>query len=63
MHFLDYKLPFFAQKSFKRYTPETIFEEYINFKIFCVLRHCGVVSVQSFRSYMKLYTYTPRRLD
>jgi hypothetical protein len=36
-HFLAYKslkTPFFAQKYFKRYTPETFFEEYNNFNIF-----------------------------
>ncbi len=36
-HFLAYKLPktpFFAQKYFKRYTPEMFFEEYINFNFF-----------------------------
>ncbi len=25
-------------------------KEYINFKIFCYLRHCGFIPVQSFRS-------------
>ncbi len=37
LHFLACKLPkmlFFAQKYLTRYTPETFFEEYVNFKIF-----------------------------
>jgi hypothetical protein len=53
-HFLAYKLPktqFFAQKYLTRYTPKTFFEEYINFKIFSYLRHCGVIHVQSFGSH------------
>jgi hypothetical protein len=40
-HFLAYKLPktpFFAQKYLTRYTPETFIKEYINFKIFRVLK-------------------------
>jgi hypothetical protein len=28
------------------------FEEYINFKKFCYLRHCGVIPVQSFGSHI-----------
>ncbi len=46
------KTPFFAKKYFTRHTPETFFQEYINFKIFCVLRHCGVIPVQSFGSHI-----------
>jgi hypothetical protein len=37
LHFLAYKLPktlFFAQKYLARYTPETNFEEYINFTFY-----------------------------
>ncbi len=55
MHFLAYKLPktlFFAQKYLTRYTPKTFSEEYITFKIFCYLRHCEVILVQSFRSHI-----------
>jgi hypothetical protein len=54
-HCLAYKLsemPFFAQKYLTRYTPETFFEEYINFKIFLYLRRCGVIPVQSFGSHI-----------
>jgi hypothetical protein len=56
-HFLAYKFPktlFFAQKFLTRYNPETFFEEYINFNIFCYLRHCGVIPILSFGS----HTYT-----
>ncbi len=41
------KTPFFRSKVLTR---KMIFEEYINFKIFCYLRHCGVIPVQSFGS-------------
>jgi hypothetical protein len=37
LHFLSYKSPkmlYFAKKYFTRYTFETFFEEYINFKFF-----------------------------
>ncbi len=33
---------FFILKYLTKYLPETFFEEYMNFKIFCYLRHCGV---------------------
>jgi hypothetical protein len=36
-----------------RYTPETFFEKYINFKIFRYLRHCGAMPVQSFGNYIR----------
>jgi hypothetical protein len=52
-HFVAYKLPkmlFFAKKYLTRYTPETFFEESINFKIFRYLSDFGVMSVQSFGS-------------
>jgi hypothetical protein len=55
-HFLAYKLPktlFFAQKFLTRYTPETFFKEYINFKIFCYFRHCGVIPILSFGSHIQ----------
>jgi hypothetical protein len=29
------------------------FEEYINFKNVCYLRHCGIIPVQSFRSHIR----------
>jgi hypothetical protein len=54
-HFLAYKLlktPFFAQKYLTRYTTRTFFEEYINFKTFHYLMHCGVIPVQSFGSHI-----------
>jgi hypothetical protein len=54
-HFLAYKLPktlFFAQKYLTSYTPEMFLEEYINCKFFSYLRHCGIIHVQSFRSYL-----------
>jgi hypothetical protein len=41
------KTPFFIQKYLTRYIPEMFFEEYINFKIFNYLSHCGVIPVQS----------------
>jgi hypothetical protein len=46
------KMSFFAQKYSTRYTPKTFFEEYINFKNFCYLRHCGVLPVQSYESHI-----------
>jgi hypothetical protein len=52
-HFLAFKAPktpFFAQKHLRKYTPETFFEESTISKIFCYLRHCGVMPVQSFGS-------------
>jgi hypothetical protein len=39
------KMPFFALKYLIRYTPKMFYEEYINFNIFCYLRHCGVIPV------------------
>jgi hypothetical protein len=39
------KTPFFGIKYLTRYTQETFFEEYINFKIFRNLSHCGVMPV------------------
>jgi hypothetical protein len=47
------KTPFFAQKYLTRYTQKMFFEEYINFKIFHYLRHCGVIPVQSFESHIR----------
>ncbi len=35
-----------------KYTPETFFQEYINFKTFCNLRRCGVIPVQSYHSHI-----------
>ncbi len=35
------------------YTPKTFFEEYINFKNFHSLKHCGVTPVQSFGSHIR----------
>ncbi len=55
-HVLAYKspkMPFFALKYLTRYTHEMFFEEYINFKIFCNLSHCGVIPVQSFGSHIR----------
>jgi hypothetical protein len=55
-HVLAYnspKTPFFALKYFTRYTHETFFEEYINFKIFHNLSHCGVIPVRSFGSHIR----------
>ncbi len=46
MHFLANKSPktlFFDQNYFTRYNPEIFFEEYINFKFFHYLSHCGVI--------------------
>jgi hypothetical protein len=54
MHFLACKLQkrrFLLKSTYITiYTTETFFEEYINYKIFCYLRNCGVISVQSFGS-------------
>ncbi len=47
------KTPFFAIKYLTRYTRETFFEEYINFKNFRNLSHCGVIPVRSFRSHIR----------
>jgi hypothetical protein len=44
---------FKTYKYLTKYTPETFFEEYIYFKIFCCLRHCGVIPVQSFGSHIR----------
>ncbi len=55
-HILAYnspKTPFFALKYLTRYTHETFFKEYINFKIFRNLSHCGVIPVQSFGSHIR----------
>ncbi len=55
-HVLAYnspKTPFFALKYLTRYTHKTYFEEYINFKSFRNLSHCGVViPVRSFGSHI-----------
>jgi hypothetical protein len=54
MHILAYKSPktlFFAQKYLTRYTQQTFFEEYINFKSH-YLSHCEVIPVQSFGSHI-----------
>jgi hypothetical protein len=53
--FLAFKLPktpFCIQKYVTRYTPKMFFKEYINFTIFCVLRHCGVIPLQSIGSHI-----------
>ncbi len=55
-HILAYKspkTPFFALKYLTRYTHETFFEEYINFKNFRNLSHCGVTPVRSFGSHIR----------
>jgi hypothetical protein len=56
LHFLALKTPktqFFALKYLMRYTPKMIFEEYINFKKFCNLRHCVSYTCSKFQeSYM-----------
>jgi hypothetical protein len=55
-HVLAYnspKTPFFALKYLTRYTHETFFEEYVNFKIFRNLSHCGVIPVRSFGSHIR----------
>ncbi len=44
---------FSAQKYQIRYIPKMFFEEYINFKKFCYLRHCIVIPVQSFGSHIR----------
>jgi hypothetical protein len=46
-------MPFFALKYLTRYTHETFFEEYINFKIFRNLSHCGVIPVRNFGSHIR----------
>ncbi len=54
-HFWAYNLPktlFFDQKYLTRYIPETVSEEYINFKMFHDLSHCGVIPVQSLGSHI-----------
>ncbi len=55
-HVLAYKslkMPFFALKYLTRYTHETFFEKYTNFKIFRNLSHCGVIPVRSFGSHIR----------
>jgi hypothetical protein len=47
------KTPFFAILYLTRYTHETFFEEYINFKIFRNLGYCGVIPVRSFGSHIR----------
>ncbi len=47
------KTPFFAIKYLTRYTHETFFEKYINFKIFRNLSHCGVIPVRIFGSHIR----------
>ncbi len=47
------KRRFSALKYLTRYTHETFFEEYINFKIFSYLSHCGVIPVRSFGSHIR----------
>ncbi len=47
------KCRFFALKYLTRYTHETFFEEYVNFKIFRNLSHCGVIPVRSFGSHIR----------
>jgi hypothetical protein len=57
-HVLAYKspkTPFCTQKYLTRYTHETFFEEYMNFKTH-YLSHCRVISLQSFGS----HTYMPQ---
>ncbi len=54
VHVLAYKSPkmqFFAQKYLTRYTHETFFEEYMNFKTH-YLSLCGVIPLQSFGSHI-----------
>jgi hypothetical protein len=46
------KTPFFAQKYLIRYTQETFFEEYVNFKGH-YLSHCRVIPLQSFGSHIR----------
>ncbi len=36
-----------------RYSPETFFEEFMNFKLFCYLSPCYVIPVQSFGSHSR----------
>ncbi len=47
------KTPFFFLKVLNKIYFHDDFEEYINFKIFCFLWHCGVIPVQSFRSHIR----------
>jgi hypothetical protein len=42
-------MPFFTLKYLIRYTSKMFFEE-MNFKNFCYLRRCGVITVQSLGS-------------
>ncbi len=35
------------------YTPKTFYEEYINLEMFCYLRRCGDIAVQSFGSHIR----------
>jgi hypothetical protein len=44
--------PFFAQRYLTRYTHETFFEKYMNFKTH-YLSHCRVISLQSFGSHIR----------
>jgi hypothetical protein len=46
------KTPFFAQKYLTRYTHETFFEEYMNFKTH-YLSHYRVIPLQSFGSHIR----------
>ncbi len=46
-------MPCFALKYLTRYTHETFFMEYINYKIFRNLSHCGVIPVQSFGRHIR----------
>ncbi len=61
LHFLAYKLPktlFFAQKYLARYTPETNFEEYINFTFYVTQ---GIVELYLFKG--SEIIYAPSRPD
>ncbi len=54
-HVLAYKspkTPFFAQKCLTRYTHETFFEEYMNFKTHYLIL-CRVIYLQSFGSHIR----------
>jgi hypothetical protein len=46
------KTPFFAEKYLERYTHETFFEEYMNFKTH-YFSHCRVIPLQSFGSHKR----------
>jgi hypothetical protein len=50
--YISPKTPFFAIKYLTRYTHETFFEEYINYKIFRNSSHYGVIPVRSFGSHI-----------